>query len=70
MDQAPQRPRMPWFLTTAIRFGTSPAEWPDALACYERVFTALVAAEGSDKARRWARKEAVWLVVAGVSDWF
>ena len=58
--------KLPSYLSAAIRIGTSPAEWPDAIACYERVYSEIVAGEGRAKARQWARKEAVWLFGVGL----
>ena len=71
MDQLSRSvPRLPWFLAAAVRFGTSPAEWPDALACYERVYVALVTADGEGTAKWWALKNTAWLILAGALNYF
>jgi hypothetical protein len=62
--------RLPWYLDVAIRLGTSPVEWPDAIGCYERVYAALTATDGERKAKRWALKNTAWLIAAGVANTF
>jgi hypothetical protein len=65
-----QAQRLPWHLEAAVRFGTSPTEWPDALACYERVYGLITVADGEAKAKRWAIKNTAWLIAAGVIQIF
>jgi hypothetical protein len=62
MERLPRaRPPLPPYLSVAVRFGVSPAQWPDAVACYEHAYGGIVASEGKSKARRWAMTETAWL---------
>jgi hypothetical protein len=63
-------PRMPWYLEMAIRSGTSPVEWPDAIQCYERVYAALVTKDGLKAAKLWAVRNTAWLVGMGAVSMF
>jgi hypothetical protein len=66
MNRPTDNKKMPLYLDFAVRFGTTPSEWPDAAGCYERVFAHISATEGERKAKRWAARESLMLFVAGI----
>jgi hypothetical protein len=70
MDASPPCPELPFYLKMAVRFGTSPDRWPDALECYERAYGEIVAKEGKGKARRWSIVETIWLFIDGAANPF
>jgi hypothetical protein len=58
--QPPSTYAAPWYLNTAVRLAADPAEWRNAIGCYEKVYAAIIVADGEAKAKRWAMKETVW----------